>query len=64
MYIFGGRGNEHRLNPTAREFHCPEIHYFDTSTNMWVKPIIRGNKPLGRRTHSACKSKLIVCVID
>lgn len=55
MYIFGGRGDENAPDQTDNEIYCPEIHYLDTTTNMWVQPTVCGNKPPGRRSHSACK---------
>lgn len=54
MYIFGGRGDMHAPRLTDREIYCSKIYYLDTTTRNWVCPNILGNKPPGRRSHSAC----------
>lgn len=54
MYIFGGRGDKHAPRQTDRDIYCPEIFYLDTNSRMWVCPYVRGHKPTGRRSHSAC----------
>jgi len=54
MYIFGGRGDLYAPRQTDREIYCSKLYYLDTITKIWVCPIIRGQRPLGRRSHSAC----------
>lgn len=57
MYLFGGRGTQVRYNtysPTE-EFYSSELSYLDLKTNTWHHPVIEGDKPVGRRSHSACK---------
>lgn len=54
MYVFGGRGEEPAFRVTDREIYCSEIYYLDTTTHTWIRPNVYGNKPLGRRSHSAC----------
>jgi hypothetical protein len=55
MYIFGGRGDQLAPMQTDREIYCQNIHYLDTTTRVWVTPVVYSEKPLGRRSHSACK---------
>lgn len=59
MYIFGGRGDQLAPMQTDREIYCHNVHYLDTTTRVWVTPVVYGEKPLGRRSHSACKWKLL-----
>lgn len=59
MYIFGGRGDRNAPRQTDKEIYCPKIHYLDTTTNTWVQPMVYGDKPPGRRSHSACMLKLL-----
>jgi len=63
MYIFGGRGDVNAPRLTENEVYCPDIHYYDTKNKTWVQPLVTGVKPPGRRSHSACKSKLLVMII-
>ncbi|VVC41558.1 Kelch repeat type 1,Kelch-type beta propeller,Kelch repeat type 2 [Cinara cedri] len=53
MYIFGGRGDNDESRVSGKEVYCPNIYYFDTLTKMWVCPVVYGDKPNGRRSHSA-----------
>lgn len=57
MYIFGGRGTEERSEFFVNaEVYCNELWYLDLKSCEWVNPTIKGSKPIGRRSHSACKS--------
>jgi len=56
MYIFGGRGDLYGPYHSQEEIYSRDIMYLDTHTGMWHKPITHGDIPVGRRSHSACKS--------
>ena len=53
MYVFGGRSDRSGPNHSDREVYSNTIMYFDSKTNTWVTPEIRGTLPLGRRSHSS-----------
>lgn len=50
IYIFGGHGD----SQTNTEILCSNIYYLDTTTIMWVHPIVYGHKPQSRPNHTAC----------
>lgn len=56
MYIFGGRGDVHSPYHSQDEIYCPKIVYLDLKTHQWVMPTTTNKQPVGRRSHSACKS--------
>lgn len=56
MYIFGGRGDIHSPYHSQDEIYCPKILYLDLKTLTWVMPTTTNKEPIGRRSHSACKS--------
>ncbi|XP_014247385.1 kelch domain-containing protein 3 [Cimex lectularius] len=53
MYIFGGRSDRGVLNSGGDNFYPNDIVYLDTETNRWHKPEVKGDIPVGRRSHSA-----------
>lgn len=52
MYIFGGRGNTGPYH-TRDEVYCDQVIFLDTQTMSWIRPEVKGYRPLGRRSHSA-----------
>lgn len=56
MYVFGGRSDYGGEIFTNHEIYCNKIQVFDTSTSTWMEPVTYGIQPIGRRSHSACKS--------
>lgn len=56
MYIFGGRGDVQSPYHSQEEIYCPQIVYLDLRTHHWVMPTTTNKQPVGRRSHSACKS--------
>lgn len=55
MYIFGGRSDSAGPHSSESDYYPNEIVYLDTSTMTWHKPETKGELPIGRRSHSACK---------
>lgn len=53
MYVFGGRSDRAAPNTSEHDYYPNEIMYLDTDSCMWVSPVVSGNVPLGRRSHSA-----------
>ncbi|XP_050433493.1 kelch domain-containing protein 3-like [Adelges cooleyi] len=53
MYIFGGRCGKIIKNRKDHEVYSSDVYYYDTTLNIWVRPIVHGHKPPGRRNHSA-----------
>lgn len=60
MYVFGGRGDEAAPIHTEHEIYCDKVYYLDITTRKWTCPPVSGTKPCGRRSHSACKIKLVL----
>jgi len=58
MYIFGGRSDWAAPRQTDKDKYCSDIYYLDTSIRKWIRPKVHGFKPIARRSHSACMSKL------
>lgn len=56
MYIFGGRSDRNGPQHTNSEIYCQKIQIFDTAECTWHEPDTVGQTPVGRRSHSACKS--------
>jgi Galactose oxidase, central domain len=56
MYIYGGRGDVHAPYHSQEEIYCPKIVYLDLKAYKWTTPTTTGKHPMGRRSHSACKS--------
>jgi len=55
MYIFGGRSDQNGPQHTNQEVYCSKIQVFDTTQCTWHEPQTSGIRPVGRRSHSACK---------
>lgn len=57
MYLFGGRGTVQLsgIYISDEEIYSDELWYLDLKTLIWHNVIIDGIKPIGRRSHSACK---------
>lgn len=57
MYIFGGRGavQESGMYIPDEEVYGDELWYLDLNTFVWHNVIVETIKPIGRRSHSACK---------
>ncbi|XP_071056826.1 kelch domain-containing protein 3 [Onthophagus taurus] len=55
MYVFGGRGTEMDgfSSNIVVDVYCNDIWYLDLRTHEWVKPVVPGQKAIGRRSHSA-----------
>lgn len=55
MYMFGGRGSNPRNGVyfAGQEIYCPKLWYLDLKTFVWHQPRIIGERPVGRRSHSA-----------
>lgn len=62
MYVFGGRSDYGGEIFTNHEIYCNKIQVFDTSTSTWMEPVTYGIQPIGRRSHSACKSSRLLCL--
>lgn len=62
MYIFGGRGTEsrHSLYLPGKEIYCDELWYLDLNAHIWHNPFATGKRPIGRRSHSACKNFTVI----
>lgn len=57
MYLFGGRSSEFESGVyLPGEKYCPKLWYLDLVTYKWHKPEVYGDRPIGRRSHSACMS--------
>uniref|UniRef100_A0A0K8TG65 Kelch domain-containing protein 3 n=1 Tax=Lygus hesperus TaxID=30085 RepID=A0A0K8TG65_LYGHE len=50
MYIFGGRSDPHNIDI---DYYPNDVVYLDTDTRVWHRPEVRGEVPIGRRSHSA-----------
>lgn len=61
MIIFGGRSDEFGPLHTNREIYSNDIYMFDTHEHSWIKPVVSGDIPVGRRSHNACKNDDIIC---
>lgn len=57
MYLFGGRGTQSQNGVYLRdkETYSNELWCLDFHTMKWHQPTTLGDKPIGRRSHSACK---------
>lgn len=57
MYLFGGRGAVQLsgMYIPYDEIYSDELWYLDLKTLVWHNVIIEGMRPIGRRSHSACK---------
>lgn len=53
MYIFGGRSDQLGQFHSNREIYFDKLKYLDLTDNSWHEPETYGDKPTGRRSHSA-----------
>lgn len=63
MYVFGGRSDRAAPNTSEQDYYPNDIMYLDTDTCMWVSPVVNGDVPRGRRSHSACELLIFLCFI-
>lgn len=57
MYLFGGRGAQQQSGMFILddEIYSDELWYLDLKALVWHNVIVEEIKPIGRRSHSACK---------
>lgn len=54
--MFGGRGtDQHNGIFPSEEIYSDELWYLDLLSHEWHNVLIENVKPIGRRSHSACK---------
>ncbi|CAI4231647.1 unnamed protein product [Auanema sp. JU1783] len=53
MYVFGGRSDQMGQYHSTRDVYCDRLKALDLSTGEWVEPVVKGDRPSGRRSHSA-----------
>lgn len=65
MYVFGGRSDQLGQFHSSRDMYCDRLKVLDLETAQWQEPNVTGDRPSGRRSHSACKScSFYACICD
>uniref|UniRef100_A0A915ADL9 Farnesylated proteins-converting enzyme 2 n=1 Tax=Parascaris univalens TaxID=6257 RepID=A0A915ADL9_PARUN len=57
MYIFGGRSDQLGQFHSSRDIYCDRLKVLDLETAQWQEPNVTGDRPSGRRSHSAWSYK-------
>ena len=55
MYVFGGRSDNLSYFRFEEKWYCNDMFYLDLKSNAWMCLNNVQDKPIGRRSHSACK---------
>ncbi|VDM42343.1 unnamed protein product [Toxocara canis] len=53
MYVFGGRSDQLGQFHSSRDLYCDRLKVLDLKTTQWYEPNVTGDRPSGRRSHSA-----------
>uniref|UniRef100_A0A914WUT0 Uncharacterized protein n=1 Tax=Plectus sambesii TaxID=2011161 RepID=A0A914WUT0_9BILA len=53
MYVFGGRSDQLGKFYSSREVYFDMLMYLDLADNTWYEQDVFGDRPSGRRSHSA-----------
>lgn len=54
MYVFGGRFDRIGPQQTTENIYDDQLYVFNSDDNSWSIVTANGEKPCGRRSHSAC----------
>lgn len=54
MYVFGGRGDLRGDLNGKDEVYSTEVSLLDLKSLKWCQLVANGDKPCGRRSHTAC----------
>lgn len=57
VYLFGGRGTAYLMDSFSHiiETYSNVLWCFDLTNYTWHRPLVMGDVPCGRRSHSACE---------
>lgn len=53
MFVFGGRSDQMGQFHSSRDVYCDRLKVLDLTTGQWSEPNVKGDRPCGRRSHSA-----------
>ena len=53
MYVFGGRSDQTLDFQTSNDVYCDKLKMLDLRSNIWSEPKVIGERPCGRRSHTA-----------
>uniref|UniRef100_A0A914WP69 Kelch domain-containing protein 3 n=1 Tax=Plectus sambesii TaxID=2011161 RepID=A0A914WP69_9BILA len=53
MYVFGGRSDQLGQFHSSRDVYFDKLKYLDLADTTWYEPDVFGDRPSGRRSHSA-----------